>query len=303
MIIDMKVMCAIDGSRHSVWAMEWAARLCEPRKSSLLLVHAVDMAPFTPLPTLDRKERASLVKVLETSLEGAARLLESAEKKAMTAWGSVKARLLRGSPAEAISRAAQREGVDLLAVGSRGMSEFQPMLIGSVSRKLLMRAPCPVLVVKRPLRTLGRVVLGTDGSRESWDALSLLRQFPAGFRREVLVVAVVPPLPLSGSQEQTSAASPARRVRRMLESEARALVSRAAGTLKHAGFSAEEHVAFGHPAAEIVNAVSSNRAGLAVVGSRSGRNRTEYLLGSVADAVVKHASCSVLVSRKAEARR
>ena len=42
------------------------------------------------------------------------------------------------------------------------------MLLGSVSRKLLMQAPCPVLVVKKPMTGLKRVVLGADGSIESW---------------------------------------------------------------------------------------------------------------------------------------
>lgn len=294
----MKIVCAIDGSRYSAWALEWIAHVCEPDTSSLLLVHAVDMAPFKPLPRLDRKARAALVRVLETSLEGAARLLESAEMKVSKTWGDVKAKLLRGSPAEAIVRAATREHADLLVAGSRGTSDFQPMLIGSVSRKLLMQAPCPVLIIKKPAKTLARLVLGTDGSRESWDAVALLQQLPRDVRPDVLVVSVIPPLPLASAQGKEPAASQTDQVRQVLEREAHKLVARAVGTLKKTGFPATGKVVSGHPAAEIVKLAGSERANLTVVGSRSGRSPSEYLLGSVADSVVKHAPCSVLVHRR-----
>ena len=148
----MKIVCAIDGSRYSEWALDWLRHLASPNDSSLLLVHAVDLAQFKTLSRLDRKARATLVKVLDFSLEGAARLLEGAELKAARTWGRVRARLLRGRAAEAIVRSAEREQADLLVIGSRGVTEFQPMLLGSTSRKVLMQAPCPVLVVKRSAR-------------------------------------------------------------------------------------------------------------------------------------------------------
>jgi hypothetical protein len=51
----MKIVCAIDGSRYSEWALDWLRRLCALEKNSLLLVHAVDMTQFKTLPTLDQK--------------------------------------------------------------------------------------------------------------------------------------------------------------------------------------------------------------------------------------------------------
>jgi nucleotide-binding universal stress UspA family protein len=51
----------------------------------------------------------------------------------------------------------------------------------------------------------------------------------------------------------------------------------------------------GSPGARLVALDGQERAGLIVVGSRSGRSAQEYFMGSVADLVVKHAPCSVLV--------
>lgn len=294
----MKILCAIDGSRHSQWALEWLPHLCAPADSSLLLVHAVDMTQFKSLPKLDRTGRSTLVKVLECSLEGAARLLEWAEVKAAATWGDVRAKLLRGRPAEAIARVAKHERADLLVIGSRGVTEFQPMLLGSVSRKLLMQAPCPVFVVKKPAKRLARVVLGADGSIESWETVAWLKRLPPEVRPDVTVASVVPPLPLESVHLPARALAVGDEVECALRREAQKLTTRVAGTLRKAGFSAKGIVLSGPPGAELVKLAGCERAELIVVGSKSGRSAHDYFMGSVADTVVKHAPCSVLVYRK-----
>jgi nucleotide-binding universal stress UspA family protein len=293
----MKVICAIDGSRHSEWALDWLPRVCSPEDYSLLLVHAVDMTQFKSLPKLDRKTRSALVNLLDCSLEGATRVLEGAELKASTSWDSVRAKLLRGSPAVAVARSAKREQADLLVIGSRGVTEFQPMLLGSVSRKLLMQAPCPVLVVKKPANRLKRVLLGADGSIESWEAAAWLRRLPEHSRPSVTVASVIPSLPMESLRVPSRALAVGNLVEGVLRREAQKLAARVAGTLKKAGFSAKGIVLSGPPGAQLVTAATRERVDLIVVGSRSGRSAHEYFMGSVADTVVKHAPCSVLVYR------
>jgi nucleotide-binding universal stress UspA family protein len=293
----MKILCAIDGSRYSQWALGWLPHVCSPDDCSLLLVHAVDMTQFKSLSKLDRKTRLALVNLLDCSLEGAARVLEWAELKASPSWGPVRAKLLRGSPAEAIARSAKREQADFLVIGSRGVTEFQPMLLGSVSRKLLMQAPCPVLVVKKPASSLKRVVLGADGSIESWEAVAWLKRLPENSRPTVTVASVIPPFPLESLRLPARALAVGDQVEGVIRREAQKLVARVAGTLRKAGFSAKGIVLSGSPGAELVTAAGRERANLIVVGSRSGRSAHEYFMGSVADMVVKHAPCSVFVYR------
>lgn len=293
----MKILCAIDGSRHSQWALDWLPHVCSPDDCSLLLVHAVDMAQFKSLSKLDRKTRLALVKVLDCSLEGAARLLEGAELKASMSWDSVRAKLLRGSPAVAVARSAKREQPDLLVIGSRGITEFQPMLLGTVSRQLLMQAPCPVLVVKKPTTALRQVLLGADGSIESWEAVAWLKRLPEHIRPAVTVASVIPPLPVESLRVPSRALAVGNQVEGVLRREAQKLAARVAGTLKKAGFSAKGMVLSGHPGAELVTLAVREGANFIIVGSRSGRNAQEYFMGSVADTVVKHAPCSVLVHR------
>lgn len=56
---------------------------------------------------------------------------------------------LDGDPALELVRACE-EGVDLLAVGSRGYGPITRVLLGSVSRQVAQKASCPVLVARRP---------------------------------------------------------------------------------------------------------------------------------------------------------
>jgi len=262
-----------------------------------LLVHAIDMTQFKSLSKLDRKTHSTLVNLLDCSLESSARVLEWAELKAAASWGTVQAKLLRGSPADAVARSAKREHADLLVIGSRVLTEFQPMLLGSVSRKLLMQAPCPVLVIKKPANRLERVLLGADGSIESWEAVAWLKRLPEHIRPTVTVVSVIPPLPLESLRVPSRALAVGNQVEGVLRREAHKLAARVAGMLKKAGFSAKGIVLSGPPGAELVTAARRERANLVVVGSRSGRSAQEYFMGSVADTVVKHAPCSVLVHR------
>ena len=43
---------------------------------------------------------------------------------------------------------AKKNNIDVIVVGSRGMSEFKKMLLGSVASGVVTFAHCPVIVVK-----------------------------------------------------------------------------------------------------------------------------------------------------------
>jgi len=53
-----------------------------------------------------------------------------------------------GDPAQEILRCADRENVDLIIVGNRGLSELKELLMGSVSHKVSQYAKCSCVIVK-----------------------------------------------------------------------------------------------------------------------------------------------------------
>ncbi|HVQ59501.1 MAG TPA: universal stress protein [Solirubrobacterales bacterium] len=57
--------------------------------------------------------------------------------------------LLEGDPATKLAKACE-DDADLLVIGSRGYGPMARVLLGSVSRHVVQKAPCPVLVARRP---------------------------------------------------------------------------------------------------------------------------------------------------------
>ena len=64
-----------------------------------------------------------------------------------TAGVAVDAEVDVGPIAETIAERAAALGADLIAIGTRGLSGFKHLLLGSVAERVLRTAPCPVLTV------------------------------------------------------------------------------------------------------------------------------------------------------------
>jgi nucleotide-binding universal stress UspA family protein len=96
-----------------------------------------------------------------TPVVDAQSLLKKRVQKAVEAFGpellveastEVNLQVVEGRPAQAISRAAFLAEADMIIVGAQDKGILEKMLVGSVSRKIVQMAPCPVLV-SRPRLT------------------------------------------------------------------------------------------------------------------------------------------------------
>jgi len=58
--------------------------------------------------------------------------------------------VVRGKPAQAIAQFAKESGCDLIVMATHGTSGLQQALLGSVTRRVMYLASCPVLVVRFP---------------------------------------------------------------------------------------------------------------------------------------------------------
>jgi nucleotide-binding universal stress UspA family protein len=82
-------------------------------------------------------------------LRDAAGWLEARLAEAGFAEGAADAHVVIGDPATEVVAAAQRYGVDLIVMASRGGGAVGEALIGSVARSVLRGAPCPILIVNQ----------------------------------------------------------------------------------------------------------------------------------------------------------
>lgn len=135
-----RIVLAYDGSEPAERAAEFAAEAAENAGASLHIVGAwSDPAVTYGLPVVgDAKEIAEDVhKELQAARESVL---------AMHPGLAVTTEVTRGEAPVEIARIAADSG--LLVVGSRGRGGFRSLLLGSVSRRLVSSAPCPVAVIR-----------------------------------------------------------------------------------------------------------------------------------------------------------
>lgn len=146
-----------------------------------------------------------------------------------------------------------------------------------------------------------RILLAIDGSPHSQTAVEEIARRPWPANSTVRIIAVIQPY-TPPATEFVLAGATLEDVRQQQASSAELLTGRAANTLREAGLSTETTVREGDPRSAIVDESDEWRAELIVVGSHGRTGLTRWLLGSVAQAIVAHASCSVEVARRREPR-
>jgi nucleotide-binding universal stress UspA family protein len=92
-------------------------------------------------------------------------------------------------------------------------------------------------------------------------------------------------------------------VERERREQGKALVARTAKKLRQAGFAASEGVEFGDAKAVILDQAKKWNADLIVMGSHGLKGLGRFLMGSVSDAVIRHAACSVQIVRSGRPKK
>jgi nucleotide-binding universal stress UspA family protein len=136
-----KILVAYDGSTHSEHALDLAIKIAAGSDTVIGLVYAYDKAPaFLGEPDYETLTSKAALKAQELLNAVAARL---AERGVVVATN-----VLQGPAAEAILHVAEVEQYDLIVMGSRGLSDWQGALLGSISHRVLHQARVPVLIVR-----------------------------------------------------------------------------------------------------------------------------------------------------------
>ncbi|MDP3182641.1 MAG: universal stress protein [Desulfobaccales bacterium] len=123
-----RILIASDGSPHSYAAWDEALFMTQRVGADLIAL------------SVARDER---------DLPTAQAIVGRLQKEAASQGIKVKALVLEGRPFEAIVQAARDEKVDLIVMGTLGMTELKSLLMGSTTERVIAQAPCSVMVVKR----------------------------------------------------------------------------------------------------------------------------------------------------------
>jgi nucleotide-binding universal stress UspA family protein len=139
-----------------------------------------------------------------------------------------------------------------------------------------------------------KILLATDGSDFSNAAARTIAEQFRPQDNEVRVLSVVEPITTEAAPQMAAGYYPELEEKKH---EANALVERVAKMLSEAGFKSSTSVAMGDAKTTILDQAAKWHADLVVLGSHGRKGLIRFLLGSVSDAVARHADCSVEIVR------
>jgi nucleotide-binding universal stress UspA family protein len=279
------ILVGADFSAQSTEAFRVACGLAEPAKTRLIVLHVVElpvafgeMGMPMPLPEVDPAEREALK----------ARLRQAYAPDRPI---DVEYRVGDGVPVEEVLRAADESGADLLALGTHGRTGLGRLLAGSVAEAILRRAHCPVLALHaregaRPEADAVRLILHpTDFSDRAEAALVVARALARDHGARLVLLHVEPIEVLEGAMVPVDP-------RAYLEPMAELRAKVEGPDLKHPPESRCEQ---GDPANEIVRVAADLGCDLIVLGTHGRGGLGRLLMGSVAEEVLRRATCPTLI--------
>jgi nucleotide-binding universal stress UspA family protein len=305
----MNILLAIDRSRDAKAAAKFLQGLRLPPGSSVSIIHVAEVPKVPPsfvsYAALSGQALGAFRKEIMTK---ARRLVGDMADFLKGRAVRIKTMVRQGVPDVEIFDVIAQKKIDLVVLGTRGLSCVRRFILGSLSESTVTYADCSVLVVRnqRRRRHKGaarelRIVVAVDHSAEAMAALAFVTQlgFPEG-TRVALVHVVEKPTQLVERFLPTGRPDLRRTADRIIDAHKHVgehLLEEARLRIAKAGLVEETVLVEGHPAEELVRATENLHADLVIVGSRGFSGMKRILLGSVSRRVARHAPCSVLIVR------
>ena len=174
-----RVLVGVDDSPESLEAARQVATLAT---GPVTLLSAYDLtetvvgAGMAPAPPMQLDERPIRERA-ERALDGACQELAPTQPTV---------KIARGRPWEALLDEIADEHHTLVAVGSHGGGRAKGILIGSTATELIHKAPCSVLIARKPLKEFpSQIAVGVDGSHEAALAGAVARDLAERFDAEL----------------------------------------------------------------------------------------------------------------------
>lgn len=204
--------------------------------------------------------------------------------------------VVQGDPYSTITEYADRHAVDAIVMPTHGRGALGRFLLGSVATKVVRTADVPVLTVRpeaEPRAPFDTVLVATDGSECAEGAVERAAAIAAADGATLHVVSVVE-LAAYGPDAHASLNIDT------FEERAESAVEAAREVAESHGVDVETHVEYGGVHDNILRAIEASDADLAVLGTHGRTGFDRYLLGSVAEKLLRTSPVPVLTVREAE---
>ncbi len=298
-----KILVPMDGSKTAENVLPYARYLGGKFKIPVELLAVVDIAEMASHMASEK------ARFLDTMIEDAVRYCTSYLRGVATtfAGAEVSCTVERGKPAETIIEKGASDEAMLIAMATHGRSGMNRFLLGSVAEKVLRGTSNPMLLIRavdgaKPINeaALKSIIVPLDGSELAEGVLPVVSEMARKLGLEIeLFRAYHIPYKVYAGDEGFYAGN-YDELLTSVRDEANEYLEKKAAELKKAGvgkvtcvtkegFAADEIIALGRKTADNLIAMSSH--------GRSGVKR--WVLGSVAETVVRHSGNPVLIVRAA----
>ncbi|QDV70617.1 Universal stress protein [Rosistilla carotiformis] len=304
----MKILFATDGSCYAAGAARFIRHLQSkgPMELTVLTVSYTPENTSSPsvqpwLPEWRRREH-------ERIDQHHAELRETLK----SIKGTVTMELAEGNAARCILERARELDADLIVMGARGHSTLERLLLGSLSDSVATHADCSVLIVRPPELhapvasdapcpepaadedPVRKIELAYDGSSSSKEAVNELMRFQWPATTEVSVLSVIPTFDFYGQEYGLMVEQHDKTEHERVQTLCEQVISSLSRSIKNV----ESQTVMGdHVGDAIVRAADENQSQLIVLGDNGHGLIGELLLGSTTKYVLRHAHCSVWISR------
>jgi len=136
-----KILVPLDGSEHSIKALEIAVQIALKFDGQITLIHVCSIGNLEAYPR-------PIDEFIQAIRKNGTKILADGEKKVKAEGITAEKLLKEGHPVEEIIKSCKDDEFDLIVIGARGLSKIKEILLGSVSDGVTRHAHCPVVVVK-----------------------------------------------------------------------------------------------------------------------------------------------------------
>ncbi len=290
-----KILCATDFSDFSNQTVNYGVALAKEFGSQLIICHVIDLSSVAIYGEFQLDPVGQQNRIIEDANER----LETLTGDQSIEWEPL---IIVGKPADEIIRAVEEKDIDLVISATRGRSGLKRLILGSVTERLMLTLPCPLLVLRSPehdfvkdpdrVIKLKKILVGCDFSPDSGQALNHALSLAQEFEAELHLVNVIePPAQPNLLKTETSANEEIQEdFRQLLSQKLKDLVPADA---RH-WCTPQTSILEGQPYEELAKYAESNEADMIVMGIRGHSLVKTLFLGSTTDRVVRRAPCPVL---------
>ncbi len=290
-----KILVPLDGSPAAEAVLPLVTRLAQAEKAEVELITVL-----TPVAIWDAA--ASMIKW--DAEEAAAGEYIAGKARDLEAHGiRTHSTVAFGQAAYAVFDAAKNKKADFIAMTTHGRSGVTRFVLGSVADKLLHTA-APLLVVRPGDDASGqhlvtaeirKILVPLDGSELSLAAIPLAEEMAGVFNASLVFCNVASTDWIAFSN--TGTLTLYQDVLDDMKVAAKTNIDKIAGESKGRGFDVDSVVGLGSPADEIQRIAAEQESGLIVMSTHGRSGPGRWVMGSVADAVVRRSHLPCILVR------